>query len=82
MHSRLNLLLVDEKLYPLRVGINALLVPIYIYIYIFFFFHFGPYILISPLLVSEPINACYFRPFCQSTNGNITEVVVGGIKIL
>ena len=38
--------------------------------YILAFFHFSPYILILPLLVSKPINACYFRPFCQSTDGN------------
>ena len=82
MHSRLNLLLVDEKVYSLRVGINALLVPIFCFFFVFVFFHFGPYILILPLLVSKPINACYFRPFRQSTNGNIIEVLAGGIKIL
>ena len=38
--------------------------------YILTFFHFGPYILILPLLVPKPINACYFRPFRQSTDGN------------
>ena len=38
--------------------------------YILTFFHFGPYILILPLLVPKPINACYFRHFRQSTNGN------------
>ena len=39
--------------------------------YILTFFHFSPYIFILPLLVSKPINACYFRPFHQSTNRNI-----------
>ena len=39
--------------------------------YILVFFHFGPYILILPLLVPKPINECYFRPFRQSTNRNI-----------
>ena len=38
--------------------------------YILTFFHFGPYILILPLLVPKPINACYFRPFHQSTDKN------------
>ena len=38
--------------------------------YILTFFHFGPYILILSFLVPKPINACYFRPFRQSTNGN------------
>ena len=38
--------------------------------YILTFFHFGPYILILPLLVPKPINACYFRHFRQSTDGN------------
>ena len=38
--------------------------------YILTFFHFGPYILILPLLVPKSINACYFRPFHQSTDGN------------
>ena len=32
--------------------------------YILVFFHFSPYILILPLLVPKPINACYFHPFC------------------
>ena len=39
--------------------------------YILTFFHFSPYILILPLLVFKPINACYFHSFCQSTDGNI-----------
>ena len=34
------------------------------------FFHFGSYISISPVLVLNPINACYFSHFCQSVNGN------------
>ena len=38
--------------------------------YILTFFHFGPYILILPLLVPKPINTCYFCPFRQSTDGN------------
>ena len=49
--------------------------------YILTFFHFRPYILILPLLVPKPINACYFRHFHQSTDGN-SEVAAGGIKIL
>ena len=40
------------------------------YILTFFFFHFSPYILILPLLVPKPINACYFHPFRQSTDRN------------
>ena len=43
-------------------------------LYIFIFFHFDPYILILPLLVPKPINACYFRPFRQSTNENIWQI--------
>ena len=39
--------------------------------YILAFFHFDPYILILPLLVPKPINACLFRPFHQSTDRNI-----------
>ena len=31
---------------------------------------FSPYILILPLLVPKPINACYFRPFRQSIDRN------------
>ena len=38
--------------------------------YILAFFHFGSYISISPVLVLNPINACYFSYFCQSVNGN------------
>ena len=38
--------------------------------YILTFFHFSPYILILPLLVPKPINACYFHPFRQSTDRN------------
>ena len=38
--------------------------------YILTFFHFSPYILFLPLLVPKPINACYFRLFRQSTDGN------------
>ena len=33
--------------------------------------YLGSYIYISSLLVPKPINVCYFRPFCQSTDGNI-----------
>ena len=32
---------------------------------------FSPYIFILPLLVLKLINACYFRPFRQSTDRNI-----------
>ena len=39
--------------------------------YILVFFHFGPYNFTFPLLVPKPINACYFRLFRQSTDGNI-----------
>ena len=39
--------------------------------YILTFFHLSPYIFILPLLVPKPINACYFRPFRQSTDKNI-----------
>ena len=38
--------------------------------YILTFFHFSHYILILSLLVPKPINACYFRHFRQSTDGN------------
>ena len=61
------------------------LIDIYIYIYIpvkesrrkctfspyiLTFFYFSLYILFLSLLVLEPINACYFRTFRQSTDGN------------
>ena len=45
--------------------LSLLLVPTF-----WLFFHFSPYILILPLLVPKPINACYFCPFRQSTDGN------------
>ena len=44
-------------------GANALFVPIFRSN-----FYFGPYISILPLLVPNPINACYFSPFYHSTN--------------
>ena len=49
--------------------------------YILNFFHFGPYILILPLLVSKPINACYFR-HSVSQPTEIAKVAAGAIKIL
>ena len=45
------------------------------------FFHFGPYILILLLLVSKPINACYFR-HSVSQPIEIAKVAAGAIKIL
>ena len=46
-------------------GVNAL------FVFIFWgHFYFGSYISIFPLLVPNPINACYFSPFCQPTDGN------------
>ena len=33
-------------------------------------FYFGPYISNLPILVPNPINACYFSPFRQPTDGN------------
>ena len=38
--------------------------------YILGSFLFGPYISILPLLVPNPINACYFSPLHQPTDGN------------
>ena len=49
--------------------------------YILTFFHFSPYILILPLLVSKPINACYFR-HSVSQPMEIAKVAAGAIKIL
>ena len=45
------------------------------------FFYFGPYILILLLLVSKPINACYFR-HSVSQPMEIAKVAAGAIKIL
>ena len=39
-----------------------------LYILTFFFFHFGPYILILPLLVPKPINAWHLSPYRHPTN--------------
>ena len=46
-------------------GVNALFVPTFRGR-----FYFGPYISILPILVPNPINACYFSPFRQPTDGN------------
>ena len=45
------------------LGVNALFIPTF-----WGHFYFGPYISILPLLVLNPINACYFSPFRHSTN--------------
>ena len=44
-------------------GVNALFVPTF-----WSHFYFDPYISILPLLVPNPINACYFSPFSHLTN--------------
>ena len=43
--------------------VNAFFVPIFRSN-----FYFDPYISILLLLIPNPINACYFSPFCHSTN--------------
>ena len=47
------------------IGINALFVPTFRG-----HFYFGPYIYILPILIHNPINACYFSPFRQPTDEN------------
>ena len=46
-----------------KKGVNALFVPTF-----WGHFYFGLYISILPLLVPNPINACYFSLFRHSTN--------------
>ena len=55
-------------------GVNALFVPTF-----WGHFYFGPYIFILPLLVPNPINACYFSSFCHSTNRK-PDVANGTLK--
>ena len=45
--------------------VNALFVPTF-----WGHFYFDPYISILPLLVPNPINACYFNHFRQPTDEN------------
>ena len=49
--------------FEFKLGVNVLFVPIF-----WGHFCFGLYISILPLLVPNPINACYFSPFHHSTN--------------
>ena len=53
------------------MGVNALFVPTFwAHFYLVPTFLFGPYISILPLLVHNPINACYFSPLRQPTDEN------------
>ena len=47
------------------LGVNVLFVPTF-----WGYFYFGPYISILSFLVPNPINACYFSPLRQPTEGN------------
>ena len=58
------------------LGVNALFISTF-----WGHFYFSPYIFILPLLVPNPINACYFNPFHQPTM-EIADVANGLIKIL